>query len=86
MKDIGVRELKIRASEIVREVAEGHAMYTITRRGRAVGILAPPDFLVPPARGTEDDAWERLTATADRIGLGRGPRRSAVRDLEQTRR
>jgi antitoxin (DNA-binding transcriptional repressor) of toxin-antitoxin stability system len=31
MKDIGVRELKIHASKIVREVAERHAIHTTTR-------------------------------------------------------
>ena len=85
MKEIGVRDLKIRASEIVREVAEGHATYTITRRGRAVGILAPPDYLAPATDGANDEAWARLLALADRMARSRGRRRSAVQELSAAR-
>jgi prevent-host-death family protein len=84
-RDIGVRELKIRASAIVRGVAEQHATYTVTRRGRPVGILAPLD-LAPPAPRGHDAAWTRLFEAAERIAAGRKPSRSAVRDLERSRR
>ena len=36
MKDIGIRHLKAHASDLVRQVSENHATYTITRRGHAV--------------------------------------------------
>ena len=60
MKDIGIPELKAHASELVRHVAEEHATYTITRRGRPVGVLAPPDFVQPQRAETDDAAWQRL--------------------------
>ena len=41
MPDIGVRELKARASEIIRNVREHRTRYTITYRGQPVGVLAP---------------------------------------------
>lgn len=47
MKEIGIRELKAKASELVRHVAEDHAVYTITRRGRPVGVLVPSDYVAP---------------------------------------
>ena len=86
MKDIGIRELKAHASELVRHVAEEHATYTITRRGRPVGVLAPPDFVVPKAETSGCDAWERLLALADRIGKQKGPRKSALKELAAMRR
>ena len=86
MREIGIRELKSRASEIVREVAEGHATYTITRRGRAVGILSPADSLLPKAADADDAAGARLTALAARLDRGRGPRKSALRELTKARR
>ena len=85
MKDIGIRELKARASEVVRRVAEDGECYTITRRGRAVGVLAAPGFVAPEARSPDARAWERLMALADRIGAFRG-KGSAVRELARMRR
>lgn len=63
MPDIGVRELKTRASEVIRNVWKRRASYTITYRGRAVGILVPLDKTT--AAGTEpnlasSDAWAEL--------------------------
>jgi prevent-host-death family protein len=66
MRDIGVRELKAKASEIVRNVWKRRARYTITYRGRAVGILLPLDRTSSEreeARSTSD-AWAEL----DRLG------------------
>ena len=86
MKDIGIRELKARASELVRHVAEEHATYTITRRGRPVGVLAPTDFIALKGTDAGRDAWNRLLALADRIGKQKGARKSALKELEAMRR
>jgi prevent-host-death family protein len=43
MPDIGVRELKTHASEIIRQVRERRERYVITHRGRPVGVLMPLD-------------------------------------------
>lgn len=86
MKDIGIRELKAHASELVRHVAEEQATYTITRRGRTVGVLAPPDFLAGvPERGG-DAAWDHLLALVDRSGAEGGRRKSALKELAAMRR
>lgn len=77
MREIGVRELKAKASEIVRNVWKRHARYTITYRGRAVGILLPLDKTMPQRedRGPSSDAWgelERLgTSVAKRWPKGK---------------
>ena len=41
MRQIGVRELKTRASEILRNVRRRKARYVITYRGQPVGMLTP---------------------------------------------
>jgi len=58
--EIGVRELKTHASEIVRRVRETRASYTVTYRGRPVGVLRPlPEANVEDQR-SDDEVWEEL--------------------------
>ncbi len=68
MAEIGVRELKTRASEIVRQLRERQARYTITYRGQPVGVLLPLDE--PPAQLPEgaDNAWDTLVQLGEEIG------------------
>lgn len=65
MPEIGVRELKARASEIVRDVRDRRARYVITHRGRPVGVLAP--YSEAQAQRSDDEAWERLIALGKEI-------------------
>jgi prevent-host-death family protein len=44
MEEIGIRELKARASEVVRAVKERRARYVITQRGRPAAVLVPLVF------------------------------------------
>lgn len=74
MPDIGVRELKTRASEIIRSVRERRARYTITYRGQPVGVLMP---LEQPraepaigAAGSAEAAWDELVRLGQEIGRG----------------
>ena len=86
MKDIGIRELKAHVSDLVRQVSETHVTYTITRRGHAVGVLAPPDHLPLAQADAGDAAWDRLEELMDRIGKSRRTGKSAVRELTKMRR
>ena len=86
MKEIGIRDLKAHASELVRQVFENGATYTITRRGRAVGVLAPPDFVAPSTGVSGEHAWDRLIQLADKLNRTAKGRKSAVRELKRTRR
>ena len=86
MKDIGIRDLKAHASDLVRQVSENHATYTITRRGQAVGVLAPPDHLPLAQADAGDAAWDHLEKLMDRIGQSQQTRKSAVRELANMRR
>ncbi|MEJ7731954.1 MAG: type II toxin-antitoxin system prevent-host-death family antitoxin [Polyangiaceae bacterium] len=60
-KTIGVRELRQRASEVLRQVAQG-ATFEVTDRGRPVALLVP----LPEA-----SPLQRLRDSGD-VALGRG--------------
>jgi prevent-host-death family protein len=71
MPEIGVRELKARASEIVRAVRDRRARYVVTYRGRPVGVLTPLEETAPPVDPSEEpgsSAWETLTRLGEEIG------------------
>jgi len=90
MPDVGVRELKIRASEIVRDVREHRARYVITYRGRPVGVLLPleeapqPEALAGGQPGTA--IWEELSALGEEIGRGWQSPLTSAELLSQMRR
>ena len=62
MKNIGVRELRQRASEVLRQVEAG-ASFEVTDRGRPVALLAPLPAGSPLERLR--DAGELIEATID---------------------
>jgi prevent-host-death family protein len=82
MSEVGVRELKARASEIIRNVRDRRARYVITHRGRPVGLLMPLEeprvAPLPPAGESATTTWEELTRLGEEIGRGwRSPLTSA---------
>jgi prevent-host-death family protein len=71
MREIGVRELKVKASEIMRSVRKRRARYIITYRGRPVGLLSPLEDREPNrAAYGESAAWDELTRLGQEIGRG----------------
>ena len=80
MAQVGVRELKARASEIIRAVRERRARYVITYRGRPVGVLLPLD---EASRGEVVDGTVQTVNPAilwdhEPIGGRRRPRESRI--------
>ena len=67
MSDIGVRELKIHASEIVRKVKEKGARYIVTHRGRPVAAIIPVEQVQAGAE-EESTAWDELVRLGQQIG------------------
>ena len=66
MERIGIRELKARASEVLRSVREEQASYEITYRGQAIAKIVPADDEPQPAETAE--AWlDALDALAAEI-------------------
>jgi prevent-host-death family protein len=68
MPEIGIRELKTRASEILRNVRKRGVRYMITYRGRPVGLLIPVE---QPELGTSEEATLSLAAWNELTKLGR---------------
>jgi len=90
MPDIGVRELKIHASEIVRNVREHRTRYIITYRGRPVGVLLPldqaPQAEAMPGGKPGATVWEELSQLGEEIGRGWQSPLTSVELLSQMRR
>ena len=91
MSEVGIRELKAKASKIIDEVREHAARYTITRRGRPVAVLLPveeaPADVVGSAQGTAaEETWQRLELLGEEIGRGWQGGESSGALLEQMRR
>ena len=90
MPRVGVRELKTKASEIVRQVREQGARYVITYRGHPVGVLLPldePSQVDALAGGQpEANAWEELSRLGEEIGRGWQSPLTSAELLSQMRR
>jgi prevent-host-death family protein len=84
MEEIGIRELKTRASEVVRAVKENRARYVVTQRGVPAALIIPLDALV--ANPADDEVWERLTKLREELGKGWQNEKSAVEILSEMRR
>jgi len=87
MPEAGIRELKIRASEIVRRVRERKVRYIITHRGRPVAVLAPVESVPIPESGAADpSAWQDLERLGERIGKGWRSPKTSTELLSKSRR
>jgi prevent-host-death family protein len=91
MASVGIRELRQRASELLRRVGQGETI-EITDRGRPVAILSPPPASGPLDRlralGEIDDATGDLDELPDPLVLARGIERPSdvLRRLRQNER
>ncbi len=68
MPRIGVRDLKIHVSEVIKDVQDNRARYTVTNRGEPVALLMPYSRAV---EGEPDDpaaAWKELTGLLQEAG------------------
>jgi prevent-host-death family protein len=83
-EEIGIRELKSRASEVVRAVKEERARYVVTQRGKPVAVIIPMDA-VPPEK-KDDDGWENLLAIRAKLGKNKGNKKSSLEILSEMRR
>lgn len=60
MPEVGIRELKSRASEIVRAVREERAEYVITHRGAPVAMIVPFVEELAVDQSAAGEWWERV--------------------------
>ena len=85
MEEVGVRELKQRASEILRGVRETKEAVTITYRGKAVARLVP----VEDAQAKQAEAtavWADMDGLAGEISSQWPTAESAVEAVREQRR
>ncbi len=83
-EEIGIRELKSRASEVVRAVKEQRARYVVTQRGVPVAAIIPMDAMVPEKK--DDEAWSRLMEIRRKLGKGGKNKKNSVEILSEMRR
>jgi len=65
MKAIGVRELRERTTEILKEVCENGEVVQITRHGRVMAHLVPPSKT--PSKEEIERSLERLRHLSEKI-------------------
>ena len=87
---VGVRELKTHAARIVRQVRDARASFTVTHRGRAVGVILPIDAAeetrqVFEAANTQA-AWQAFVDAGRRLERRFQPGVSGVALLSAMRR
>ena len=65
MVSVGIRELKQKASELIRKVREEGSKIQITYRGEVVALIIPVEPQIPEK---ESDSWLTLDTLAAEIG------------------
>ena len=85
MTEIGIRELKQRANEILKQVRENKETFTVTYRGRVVAKLVPVDDS-SAERARNVATWTQMDELAREIGAHWPPGASAVEAVKEQRR
>lgn len=85
MPEIGIRELKSQASEIVRAVREERAEYVITHRGKPVAMIVP--FVEAQSEGVlpADEYMARLLEIGREISDATPPGKTILQQLFEDR-
>ena len=87
MASIGIRELKIRASEIVRKVKEEGARYVVTRHGSPVAVILPVEnTLSEISVQDENQIWEELIQIGEQISQSLNSDQTITEVLSEMRR
>jgi len=84
MRTVGVRELKERTSQVLRDLREGGEEIEVTHHGRVVARLVPVRRV--PARRRTAAAWSTLDRVAREIGARWPKGRSAAAAVREGRR
>ncbi len=90
IKAVGVRELKLRTSEILRQVREGREAVDVTYRGRVVARIVPSDDphhrLTPAQRRQQRRVWTDIDRLARELGRRWPKNVSAAEAVSEQRR
>ena len=85
MRAIGVNELKIHASEIMRQVREERVSYTITYRGKPVGVLLPLEESGDVSQEKDQDSWSKVDEIREKMSSLPRPEKSLTEALSEMR-
>ena len=89
---IGIRELRERASEVLRQVREEKAEYVITYQGRPVALLMPVDeetieaAMVEAGKQHVVGGWEHYARLAEQVRQAWPPEQGTQDLLDEIRR
>jgi prevent-host-death family protein len=86
MPSIGVRELKIHVSEVVRHVRDTRARYVVTHRGQPVAVIVPYSPRETGEVLTREEGWARFFEASERLGREWNTPLTAVEVLDEMRR
>jgi len=88
MSEVGLRELKTHASEIVRKVKEERSRYIITHHGHPVALIVPIEEASIPPEASESGAlvWDELLKLGEAIGNGWQSPKTSTELLSEMRR
>ena len=84
--EVGIRQLKERASEVVRRVRESREVVTITYRGRAVARIVPLEDADHGGGPDVSAIWSEMDQLAREIGDHWPADVSAVEAVKEQRR
>ena len=68
MPQVGIREFKGRASQILQRVRQGRESFQITYRGKVVAVLTPVADLTERA-GEQAQVWAEMDELANELAL-----------------
>ena len=86
MPRIGLRELKIHVSEVVKDVQETGERYTITNRGVPVAVIVPYERGEETRSLSREEMTARLDELAKEIGARWNDPRSVAELMDEIRR
>lgn len=72
MNELSVRDLKAKASQVLRQVREQGKRYIITHRGRPVAVLtpvsSPADLEKTDTVASEEEKWRKFHELGEQVG------------------
>jgi prevent-host-death family protein len=85
MPRIGLRELKIHVSEVVKDVQETGERYTITNRGEPVAVIVPYSRAEEKRPMSREESTAFLDDLAQKIGRAWNDPRSVAELMDEIR-
>lgn len=86
MPSIGVRELKVHVSEVMRDVRNTRARYVVTHRGQPVAVIVPYSPREAGEAVTREEGWARFFQASEQLGREWNTPLTALEVLDEMRR